>query len=41
VEKELFEAGLGIEEPLHIDEIAFDTREGELHTCKLQAWGTV
>jgi transposase len=31
VEKELFEAGLGIEEPLHIDEIAFDTREGELH----------
>jgi transposase len=31
VEKELFEAGLGIEEPLHIDEIAFDTGAGELH----------
>jgi hypothetical protein len=31
VDKELFEAGLGIEEPLHIDEAAFDTGEGELH----------
>jgi transposase len=31
VEKELFEAGLGIEEPLYINEIAFDNVEGELH----------
>jgi transposase len=31
VEKELFSAALGIEEPLYIDEIAFDMAEGELH----------
>jgi transposase len=31
VEKELFGAALGIEEPVYIDEIAFDPAEGELH----------
>jgi len=31
VEKELFGVALGIEEPVYIDEIAFDTAEGELH----------
>jgi transposase len=31
VEKELFEAGLGIEEPMYIDEITFGATEGELH----------
>jgi len=31
VEKELFEMALGIEEPVYIDEIAFDGAAGELH----------
>jgi Transposase and inactivated derivatives len=31
VEKELFTAALGIEEPLYIEEIVFDRAEGELH----------
>ena len=31
MEKELFGAALGIEEPVYIDEIAFDSAEGELH----------
>jgi transposase len=31
VEKELFATGLGIEEPMYIDEITFDATEGELH----------
>jgi transposase len=31
VEKELFAVGLKIEEPMYIDEIAFDAQEGELH----------
>jgi len=31
VEKELFGTALGIEEPVYIDEIAFDTESGELH----------
>lgn len=31
MEKELFSAALGIEEPLYINEIVFDTSEGELH----------
>ena len=31
MEKELFGAALGIEEPVYIDEIGFDTGEGELH----------
>lgn len=32
MEKELFGAALGIEEPVYIDEIAFAPTEGELHT---------
>ena len=31
MEKELFTAALGIEEPLYIEEIVFDRAEGELH----------
>jgi len=31
VEKELFGTALGINEPVYIDEIAFDPAEGELH----------
>lgn len=31
MEKELFTAALGIEEPVYIDEIVFDGAEGELH----------
>jgi transposase len=31
VEKELFSTALGIEEPIFIDEIVFDEKEGELH----------
>ena len=31
MEKELFGVALGIEEPVYIDEIAFDSAEGELH----------
>jgi transposase len=31
VEKELFSKALGIEEPIYIDEIVFDGKEGELH----------
>ena len=31
MEKELFGVALGIEEPLYIDEISFDSTEGELH----------
>ena len=31
MEKELFGTALGIEEPVYIDEIAFDTESGELH----------
>ena len=31
MEKELFGAALGIEEPLYIDKILFDSAEGELH----------
>lgn len=31
MEKELFEAALGVEEPLYIKEITFDQNEGELH----------
>jgi len=31
VEKELFSVALGIEEPVYVDEIAFDAEDGELH----------
>jgi transposase len=31
MEKELFSAALGVEEPVYIDEIAFDPSAGELH----------
>ncbi len=31
MEKEIFGMALGVVEPLYIDEIAFDSAEGELH----------